>query len=1679
MAGRENTVDLVVKARNEASKNLDIITESWKEFQASLKTGNNEAGKANNSLGQLGNALGSLLQQAKGLSALGGIAENLDRVEKAATESAQALDKSAKETADWSAIQAEAAANANKFRAAVQEQTDAMERAKAARDSYKKDLAAVNQLVKETERAQRDYNKELARTPRKAPGPVAPSGETSVFRDAEAARGLQAQVQQQLAQQNQVIKDTEAELARLNPKLDAAAKYEKDLARETAKATAEMKRNEQALTAVTAEQSKVRAVADQASAAMGGLALRQNEVAAAAAKNAAEIDRTRRAIEALNKFSSGGAEVVDPKQAAALQKQITAINTLREDWKALEGEAKRLAIGLQSVSGNATQQVDAFKRITDAARKAKTEYFSQVDALDKLRAAAGLPVSGLARVAQAATNSAAANRQLGGSAQSAIPPIRAMGQAAQSAGAGLQSGANSANSLDSALRNSGRGGREALSLFQRIRGEILALTASYIGLNAAINQIGKVVTAFQTLEAAQSRLGVVFNQDTTRVSQELAFLERNAARLGIEFGVLSNQYSKFAIAANSANFTAQATRDVFLSVAEAGRVNKLSMDQLNGVFLALEQMISKGKVSSEELRRQLGDRLAGAFNIFADAIGVSAAELDKMMKKGEVLADQSTLVKFADELKRRFGPQLGAALASTTAELGRFQNNIFQAQLRIGEGGFIDAFTNGLRTLNTYFQSQEGREFFLSIGAALGNVTKGLVALLPYMDDFARIAGILVALKVAGSLSGWLSAIKANAIATGTLNREMFTWQGTVTATQAKWNALAGTLTRGTGIIAGLNAQLRVATVVTGTAGARFLALQVAVSGLTRLAGVAAGAFRLLWSAIGGLPGIILTGVTLAVTSWATEVNKTVAAVSEHQRILQAVRSAYDAIEGTTKKVSDNIKGATLAQALASAETLRKVFNDTLRKAEQLSRVLYAGNSDRSEDSPQLRQFRQIEDAIKGVKDGSRSLEDLQKILNDIALNPADQQFKEIALELLNMINSSDGTAQSLLELYKQVESADAIVRAFKDTATKADEALLGTKAAVDQTAESLKKAAEEKANKFNDAMEEMGKLIPSVAEELKKLETIKGLEEQYKQAIRFAGSFDDLMAAQQRFQAGMTAVQFGNLGADGGSAAFNIIKQFEGYRAEPYWDVNAYRAGFGSDTVTLSDGSIQKVTKGMTVPISDAVRDLTRRVDEFGNIARNQVGASRFDSFSPQQQGVLTSIAYNYGDLKSTGILDTIQTGTVDQIAEAIRSLASQNGGVNTNRRNQEATLFAGGGDFTEKQYEVERKRLETQKEYNAGLNERLSLQEAENGNAGRLTQEAFVQKALSAEQKKAKEAGVVLTDEQIAKIKALAEEEYKVTQEKRDQRSEIQQANLALQQAQALEQQRNALMQQYKQAMATGDVGTAETLSQQILDLNTQISSAAENARAMWEAIGGPEAAAKLPVIDALIAKTQTAAGTVANVGRAVNALGLTSQQTQQLVGSFVDGLVGVFDSFAQAVANGENAFQALGTAFLQFAANFLREIAMMILKQTILNALAGFGGPIGQAASALGGVIAHDGGTIGSTTRSRSLSPQTWAAAAYYHTGGVAGLRSNEVPAILERGETIRTAAQESALTERMAAAENGKSGNQGPTAIRNIITLDEQSAANWMGSDSGEKVIMSVLGRNKGKLRSLLS
>lgn len=148
-----------------------------------------------------------------------------------------------------------------------------------------------------------------------------------------------------------------------------------------------------------------------------------------------------------------------------------------------------------------------------------------------------------------------------------------------------------------------------------------------------------------------------------------------------------------------------------------------------------------------------------------------------------------------------------------------------------------------------------------------------------------------------------------------------------------------------------------------------------------------------------------------------------------------------------------------------------------------------------------------------------------------------------------------------------------------------------------------------------------------------------------------------------------------------GGDPTLDLIREHEGFRETPYWDVNALRTGYGSDTVTLADGTVKPVVEGTVVSREDAERDLKRRVDtEFRPRVISAVGAETFANLSPNQQAALTSITYNYGSLPES-VARAVQSGDMNAAAAAIDALGVHNDGINARRRRQEAELFAGGG--------------------------------------------------------------------------------------------------------------------------------------------------------------------------------------------------------------------------------------------------------------------------------------------------------------------------------------------------------------------------------------------------------------
>jgi tape measure domain-containing protein len=189
------------------------------------------------------------------------------------------------------------------------------------------------------------------------------------------------------------------------------------------------------------------------------------------------------------------------------------------------------------------------------------------------------------------------------------------------------------------------------AVMKRGGGLAAGFVAGFAGASYVLYQFGQAVyeagVKYQKFEATLT--AVHGNKITALV--ELDRAERIARSTGRSLEDVVPSFAKFQAAAANTSLTTKQIETIFTTVAAAATKLQLSSEETTGAFKALEQMISKGNVQAEELRGQLGDRLPGAFQIAARAMGVTTSKLNELLKKGQVSAT-TFLPKFAAELAK-------------------------------------------------------------------------------------------------------------------------------------------------------------------------------------------------------------------------------------------------------------------------------------------------------------------------------------------------------------------------------------------------------------------------------------------------------------------------------------------------------------------------------------------------------------------------------------------------------------------------------------------------------------------------------------------------------------------------------------------------------------------------------------------------------------------------------------------------------------------------------------------------------------------------------------------------------------------------------------------------------------------------------------------------------------------
>lgn len=265
-------------------------------------------------------------------------------------------------------------------------------------------------------------------------------------------------------------------------------------------------------------------------------------------------------------------------------------------------------------------------------------------------------------------------------------------------------------------------------------GRISILTGVLQGLGSAVT-VGAVFQATKALsrvsqefEAVDEKLLAVTGS-TEAAGRAQAFAAAEAERLGLNTLTLSGAYAQLLAATRGTALEGEKGQQVYSALAEASAKLRLSTADTEGVMRALTQIVSKGVLSAEELRGQLGDRLPGAFQIAARAMGVSTAEMDRMLERGEILADDF-LPRFADELRRSLGTDAATQVETTTASFARLGNEIRLVGRALGD--LINAGaapTAGF--LADYLRAARQADAGVASGLIKGGAAGGLVAGLP------------------------------------------------------------------------------------------------------------------------------------------------------------------------------------------------------------------------------------------------------------------------------------------------------------------------------------------------------------------------------------------------------------------------------------------------------------------------------------------------------------------------------------------------------------------------------------------------------------------------------------------------------------------------------------------------------------------------------------------------------------------------------------------------------------------------------------------------------------------------------------------------------------------------------------------------------------------------------------
>lgn len=204
--------------------------------------------------------------------------------------------------------------------------------------------------------------------------------------------------------------------------------------------------------------------------------------------------------------------------------------------------------------------------------------------------------------------------------------------------------------------------------FEALKRGAGAAKLAIAGVSAATIAAGKVCldATLQVDRLNKAYTSVIGSEQAA--GAQLAYIYDVTQRLGLEYQSTAEAAKNFFASAKGTDLE-KSMNSIFEGVLAAGSALSLTREQMDGVFLALSQIASKGKLSMEEVH-QIAERFPGTFQMIATALNVTQAELTDVIASGKIMANDM-LPSLGNAWKEKYGDKAIDAAKGVQGALNR------------------------------------------------------------------------------------------------------------------------------------------------------------------------------------------------------------------------------------------------------------------------------------------------------------------------------------------------------------------------------------------------------------------------------------------------------------------------------------------------------------------------------------------------------------------------------------------------------------------------------------------------------------------------------------------------------------------------------------------------------------------------------------------------------------------------------------------------------------------------------------------------------------------------------------------------------------------------------------------------------------------------------------------------